>query len=231
MFGRCKSVNAKSCKLRITDFSARDAALPARAGLRAVRSAVCSVCGRRSLESCSGPVIVPSKRHERAAFEGSDAMRPSKFMKTGWMMVGGVTAAILAGTDTDVARDQERKAAVVQPLVLEVSQALTVIGKVLGFRSNFPVTSWGLPGISEVSSAVANIQRSAARLLPVNHGSMESGGTLRIIGAVPGRGNAKQFVARTVQKCPATLLRTAEGFSLSQEAPINAEKAGQRGVR
>src|SRR5208283_210657 len=50
MFGRSKSVNAKSRAWRIGDFYERNATFVSGAGLRAVGSAVCSVCGLCSLE-------------------------------------------------------------------------------------------------------------------------------------------------------------------------------------
>jgi hypothetical protein len=178
--------------------------------------------------------MVSSKKSQRAAFEGSDAMRQSKFMKTRWLAVWGVITVLTAGMDTGSARGQEKNAATtLQPLVYEVSREVAVVGKVLGYGANFPVASMGPHVRLQTSTAIVDVQLGDVRLLEANHMAIESGDTLRIIGAVVGLGSGKQFVARIVQKgTQAIVVRTTKGFPLSPAAPINAEKArSQGGVR
>jgi hypothetical protein len=152
-------------------------------------------------------------------------------MKTRWMAVWGMIAAFIAGTHAGVARGQEGKAATtVQPLVYELGREVTVIGKVQCYSANSLGSLMGPHVTLQTSSAMAYIHLGDARLLQANHMTIESGDTLRIIGAVVGLGNGKQFVARIVQKgTQAIVARTPKGFPLSPAAPINVEKARPQG--
>ena len=202
------------------------------AGLRAVGSAVCSVCGlRRSKDEGQFICNRPIEEVEPAKLRGGEGMRQSEFVKTRWMASGLAIAVLVAGTGASPIRGQEKTAAATeQARGYDVSREVTLIGKVTSYSASYAVAPLGPHVTLQTPSGTIDVHLGNARLLQANHLAIESGDTLRIIGEEVALGNGKQFVARIVQKgTQAVVVRSAGGFPLSPAAAKDAAKANAQG--
>ena len=162
-------------------------------------------------------------------------MGQSKLMKTRWMWMAGWLAisVLIAGISANPMRGQEKTATATEPRAYDVSREVTLVGKVVSYSASNATPPLGPRVMLQTPSGTIDVHLGNPRLLEANHLVIESGDTLRIIGEEVALGNAKQFVARIVQKgTQAVVVRTAGGFPLLPAASKDAARTNtQGGVR
>jgi hypothetical protein len=114
----------------------------------------------------------------------------------------------------------------------DVKRESDVVGTVVAYAVNSKAAPFGARATLETNSGVIEVHLGDARLLAVNHFSIATGDTLRIVGETLAAGSANLFVARIVQKGTQVLaVRTARGFPIPYVAPRNAQpSATHQGV-
>jgi hypothetical protein len=114
----------------------------------------------------------------------------------------------------------------------DARQEGTLVGTVVDFKLSSTTPPLGARLTLQTPTGVVDVHLGDARLLTANQFNIQSGDTLRIIGAYTPAGSSSLFLARIVQKgTQALTLRTQRGFPVHYIAPKNsAETKSQRGV-
>jgi len=114
----------------------------------------------------------------------------------------------------------------------DVKQEGTLVGTVIDYKPSSTTPPLGARLTLQTPAGVVDVHLGDARLLTANHFNIQSGDTLRIIGAYTPVGSSSLFLARIVQKgTQALTLRTQRGFPVRYIAPKNsAETKSQGGV-
>jgi len=144
-----------------------------------------------------------------------------------WIVAAAATA-LCAG-----ARGQQPAAVpAARPGEYDVKKESDMVGTVVAYTANSKTAPFGARATVQTSAGVIEVHLGDARLLAVNHFSIATGDTLRIVGETLGAGNASLFVARIVQKgTQALAVRTSRGFPIPYVAPRgNQSAAAHRGV-
>lgn len=114
----------------------------------------------------------------------------------------------------------------------DVRRESEVVGTLVAYAASSETAPFGARATVQTRSGLIEVHLGDARLLAVNHFSIQTGDTLRIVGETLTAGNTGLFVARIVQKgTQALAVRTARGFPVPYVAPRNAQSAAtHRGV-
>ena len=106
----------------------------------------------------------------------------------------------------------------------------TLIGTVIDFQPSPTTPPFGARLTLQTTAGVVVVHLGDARLLTANHLTIQSGDSLRIIGAYTPSGSASLFLARIVQKgTQALTLRTQRGFPVHYVAPKDSADTKSKG--
>ena len=111
----------------------------------------------------------------------------------------------------------------------DVRRESEVVGTVVAYEANSKTAPFGARATVQTNSGVMDVHLGDPRLLAVNHFSIETGDTLRIVGETLNTGNTALFAARILQKgTQALAVRTVRGLPVPYVAPRSTHSAGMR---
>jgi hypothetical protein len=100
------------------------------------------------------------------------------------------------------------------------------IGTVISYEANSASAPHGAHVALQTRSGVLDVQLGDSRLLKMNHFSIQSGDSLRVVGESLPFGSAQIFVARILAKGnQALVLRTSRGFPVPYVAPRTSDSS------
>ncbi len=106
----------------------------------------------------------------------------------------------------------------------------TLVGTVIDFKPSPATPPMGARVTLQTNAGVVDVHLGNALLLTANHFTIQSGDTLRIIGAYTPGGATSLFLARIVQKgTQALTLRTQRGFPVRYVAPKDSADTKSKG--
>jgi hypothetical protein len=111
----------------------------------------------------------------------------------------------------------------------DVRRESEVVGTVVTYAANSRTAPFGARATVQTGSGSMEVHLGDPRLLAANHFSIETGGTLRIVGETLNIGNTTLFIARILQKgTQALAVRTARGLPVPYAAPPNTRSTAMR---
>lgn len=114
-----------------------------------------------------------------------------------------------------------------------VSREISLVGTVVKYEASSAVPPMGAHAALQTASGQIDVHLGNAKLLQINHLSLNAGDNVRIIGEPVAVGDGSYFAARIVQKgTQAVAVRNARGLLLSPASTLTpAQKEALRGVR
>ena len=142
-----------------------------------------------------------------------------------WIAVG---AALFSGA----AAGQEKSSQVSPRFgTYDIKREGTLVGTVTDFKPSSTTPPLGAHVTLQTTAGVVDVHLGDARLLAANHFNIQSGDTLRIIGAYTPVGSSSLFLARIVQKgTQALAVRTERGIPVRYVVPRNSADTKSRGA-
>ncbi len=113
------------------------------------------------------------------------------------------------------------------------SREISLVGTVIKYETNSAVPPMGAHVTLQTASGQVDVHLGNAKVLEINHLSLNSGDNVRIVGEPMALGEGTYFAARIVQKgTQAVAVRNARGLLLSPASTLTpAQKEALRGVR
>lgn len=113
------------------------------------------------------------------------------------------------------------------------TREVSLVGSVVKYETSSAVPPMGAHVTLQTASGQVDVHLGNAKVLEVNHLTLNAGDNVRIVGEPLALGEGTYFAARIVQKgTQAVAVRNAKGFPLTPASSLTADqKEALRGVR
>lgn len=144
-----------------------------------------------------------------------------------YMLVGSLALSLSASAQQAVPSDAQLLR------IYNATREISLVGTVVKYETSSAVPPMGAHLTLQTASGQVDVHLGNAKVLEVNHLTLNAGDNVRIVGEPLALGEGTYFAARIVQKgTQAVAVRNAKGFPLTPASTLTpAEKEALRGVR